>query len=137
MSGEIKYPTPGIDWESRAFWEGCRRHELILQRCAACAVVQHRPRAVCASCLSGDLEHFRASGRGTIHTFTVTRQNHARGFREALPYILAYVELEEGPRMLTNIVGCSSEEVRIGMHVEVDFVDLDDGELSIPRFKAA
>ena len=136
MANAIQHPRPGIDWETRAFWEGCARHELVLQRCRRCQAVQHRPRALCASCLSDDIEHFIASGRGSVHTFTVTHQNHAPGFREALPYVLAYVELEEGVRMLTNLVDCPPDSIEIGMPVRVTFADLEEG-VSIPRFRPA
>jgi uncharacterized OB-fold protein len=95
---------------------------------------------VCASCLSGEIEHFVASGRGHVHTFTVTHQNQMPGFREACPYVLAYVQLEEGPRLMTNIVGCDPADVRIDMPVEVSFAiqERDDGEaFAVPRFRPA
>jgi hypothetical protein len=135
MAGAIKHPRPALDQETRAYWEGAARHELVLQRCLACGRVQHRPRALCAGCLSGDVRSFVASGRGTVHTYTVTHQNQAPGFREALPYVLAYVDLEEGPRLLTNVVGCEPERVRIGMPVAVDFADVEGG--AVPRFRPA
>jgi uncharacterized OB-fold protein len=125
MAAEISYSKPVADWETRAFWEGCGRHELVLQRCRDCQTVQFRPRAVCASCLSSSIEHFVASGRGNVYTFTVTHQNNLPGFREACPYVLAYVELDEGPQLMTHIVGCEVEDVRVGMPVTVEFVDLD------------
>ncbi len=134
MSRDIEYTAPPMDWESRPFWEGCRRHELVLQRCAACGTIRHRPRALCPACLSGEIEWIRASGRGTVYSYTVTHQNQAPAFRQAVPYVLAYVELEEGVRMLTNVVGCDPGEVRVGMAVRVEFVDLD-GERAIPRFR--
>ncbi len=133
MTNAIKHPKPGVDWETRAYWEGCGRNELILQRCRSCGTLQHRPRALCVSCLSDEIEHFPASGRGTVYSFTVTHQNQAPGFREALPYVLAYVELEEGVRLLTNIVGCSPEDVRIGLPVEVEYAQLE-GDIAVPRF---
>jgi uncharacterized OB-fold protein len=136
MSKEIEHPSPYADWETRAYWEGCGRGELVLQRCAACGTVQHRPRALCASCLHGELEHFIASGNGSVFTFTVTHQNQAPGFREACPYVLAYVDLAEGPRLLTNIVGCDPDTVQIGMPVVVDFAPAKDG-LAVPRFRPA
>ncbi len=136
MAKEIEHPTPAVDWETRAYWEGAGRHELVLQRCRDCGTLQHRPRAVCASCLSGSIEHFRASGRGSVYTFSVTHQNQARGFREALPYVLAYVELEEGPRLLTNIVGCAPDAVAVEMPVVVDYADVEGG-IAIPRFRPA
>ena len=87
-----------------------------------------------------DLEYFVASGRGTVYTFTVTNQNQAKGFAEACPYVMAYVDLEEGPRLLTNIVGCEPDEVTIGMAVVADFVsqERDDGEaFAVPVFVIA
>ena len=135
MAKDIEYKAPAFDWDTRAYWEGAGRGELVLQRCRGCGVVQHRPRGVCAGCL-GNVEHFVASGRGTVHTFTVTQQNQAPAFRGATPYVLAYVELEEGPRLLTNVVGVEPGDVRIGMPVQVDFVDAGDG-LGVPRFRPA
>ena len=136
MADEIEYRAPAHDWETRGFWEGCGRHELVLQRCGDCGVLQHRPRALCVSCLSDAIEHFVASGRGTVHTFTITHQNGAPAFRKALPYVLAWVDLEEGPRLLTNIVGCEPDSVRIGMPVQVEFVD-QEGDTAVPRFRPA
>ena len=136
MAKEIQHPRPYASWETRGYWEGCGRGELVLQRCRACKTVQHRPRAVCASCLSGEIEHFVASGRGSVYTYTITNQNQAPGFREACPYVLAYVDLEEGPRLLTNIVGCQPADVSIGMSVAVDFAPAEGG-LAVPRFRPA
>lgn len=141
MADEIQYKAQPTDWETRAYWEGCGRHEIVLQRCRDCSAVQHRPRRLCVSCFSDDIEHFVASGRGTVHTFTVTNQNGLPAFRNACPYVLAYVALEEGPQLMTNIVGCNPEEVRIGLPVVVEFCDVDgdkgDGASAVPRFRPA
>lgn len=140
MPAEIQHPRPSANWETRGYWEGAGRGEIVLQRCGACGTVQHKPRGVCATCLSGDLEHFVAAGTGTVHTYTVTNQNRAGGFAEACPYVLAYVDLDEGVRLLTDIVGCDPGEVTIGMAVEADFADQerDDGEaFAVPRFRPA
>ena len=141
MPPEFEAPKPAASWETRAYWEGCGRHELVLQRCRDCQTVQHRPRAICASCLSSAVESFVASGRGSVYTYTVTHQNGMPPFRDALPYVLAYVDLEEGPRLMTNIVGCEPVEVEIGMLVRVDFADVDatdlgeaGGAFAVPRF---
>ena len=137
---DVTHPLPYASWETRAWWEGCGRGELVLQRCRSCGVVQHKPRAVCAKCLTDTVEHFVASGRGTVHTFTVTHQNSLAPFRDHLPYVLAYVELDEGPRVLTNIVGCDPADVRIGLPVVADFQPQarDDGEaFAVPRFRPA
>ena len=136
MAKEIAHPRPFADWETRGYWEGCARHELVLQRCGACGVVRHRPRALCPECHSDDTRWFEATGRGTVHTFTVTHQNQAPAFRDAVPYVLAYVDLEEGVRLLTNIVDCDPQQVTIGMPVKVDFADLEGGT-AVPRFRPA
>ena len=94
------------------------------------------PRGFCLHDLTADFDWLRCSGKGTVYTFTVTHQNQSAGFRENLPYVMAYVELEEGVRMLTNIVDCDPEQVRIGMPVEVTFEDLTD-EVSVPLFRPA
>lgn len=129
-----KKPLPRIDEENKGFWEACRRHELVLQRCRACGSKRYYPRAVCPFCLSEDSEWLRCRGTGAVYTFTVTHQNQSPGFRDELPYVMAYVELDEGPRLLTNIVACAPDAVHIGMRVEVVFDDVTD-DIAIPKFK--
>jgi uncharacterized OB-fold protein len=138
MAEERKYkkPIPRVDEESRPFWEACARHELYVQKCRSCGKTFYYPRSFCPEDLSQELEWVRCSGKGKVYTFTVTRQNQGAGFRDNLPYVMAYVELDEGVRMLTNIVGCKPEEVKIGMSVEVTFEDATP-EVSIPLFKPA
>jgi uncharacterized protein len=122
MSGnELQHPPVQASWETRGYWEGAGRGELVLQRCADCGTTQHKPRAFCPTCQSSDVRPLVASGLGTVHTFTVTRQNQQPPFAAACPYVLAYVEVEEGPRILTHVVGCDPEAVHIGMPVEADF----------------
>ncbi|HEU5321721.1 MAG TPA: Zn-ribbon domain-containing OB-fold protein [Methylomirabilota bacterium] len=135
MSAYAK-PLPDITPESRPFWEACRRHELVVQRCRACGESQHYPRGVCAWCWSDDLEWRPSAGRGTLWTFTVTHRTQARGFRDALPYVLAWVELEEGVQMLANVVGADPARLEIGLPVRVVFEDATP-EVSIPRFTPA
>ena len=135
----IEHPLPFASWESRGFWEGAGRGELVLQRCQACSLVQHRPRGVCAHCLdSSALTHFAASGLGKIYSFTVTEQNQAKGFAEACPYVMAYVELDEGPRMLAVVVDGDPDDVAVGARVAVDYVtqDRDDSDtFAVPVFR--
>lgn len=138
MSDKPKYakPLPRVDEESKGFWEACRRHELYLQRCRDCGELRYYPRALCPSCLSDRTEWLRAGGKGTVYTFTVTYQNQSAGFRDALPYVLAYVELDEGVRLLTNIVDCAPDDVRIGMPVQIVFDDVTP-DVTLPKFKPA
>ena len=132
--GDYKKPLPRMDEESRGYWEALVRHELYFQRCHDCDTNRFPPRAVCPACLSSATDWVRASGRGTVYSFTVTHQNQAPGFRETLPYVLAVVELAEGPRMMTNVVGCAPDDVRIGMAVEVEFADVTS-EITLATFR--
>jgi uncharacterized OB-fold protein len=129
-------PLPRIDEDSRGFWEALARHELYFQRCRDCGTKRFYPRALCTNCLSSATEWVRASGHGTVYTFTVTQQNQAPGFREELPYVLAIVELEEGVRLMTNVVGCAPDAVRINLPVEVVFDDVT-AEVTLPKFRPA
>ena len=128
-------PIPDPDPGERPFYEAADRGELVYQRCPACDHAQFHPRPLCVSC-GGDPEWATASGRGTVYTFTVVRQNHASPFREALPYVVAMVELEEGVRMLTNVTGCAPDDVHVGMAVEAYAVALGNG-LAVPFWRPA
>jgi len=132
-TGPLPVPTP----ETRPFWEAARRHELQIQACRACGTYLFFPRALCPRCFAADLEWRRVSGRGTLHTFTIVARGQ-RGFPLATPYVLAVVELAEGPRMMTNLVGIEPDpaKVRIGMPVEVVFDDVTP-EVTLPRFRPA
>ncbi|MFI5351497.1 MAG: Zn-ribbon domain-containing OB-fold protein [Candidatus Binatales bacterium] len=138
MAQEKKYakPLPHLDEENRPWWEALKRHELYLQKCRDCAAIRYYPRAQCPECLSPRTEWIRASGRGKVYTFTATWQNQAAGFRESIPYVMAYVQLDEGPKMLTNIIDCGPEQVKIGMPVEVVYEDVT-AEVTLAKFRPA
>ena len=127
-------PLPDMTPESRPFWEGCRRHELLIQRGRACGALQHDPRGVCAACWKSDLDWRPSGGRGTVYTFTIVRRSQAPGFKDALPYVLAYVELTEGVQVLTTLVDVDPARVAVGMPVEVVFEDVT-AEVALPRFR--
>ena len=134
---EYSGPLPVATPETRPFWEAARRHELSLQRCRACSTYVFYPRAACPRCLSADLEWRRVSGRGRLHTFTVVHRG-ARNFPLPTPYVIAIVELDEGPRLMTNLVGVEPDPAKIafGMPVEVVFEDVSP-EVTLPRFRPA
>jgi uncharacterized OB-fold protein len=127
-------PLPRIDADNRPFWEGCKRHELLLQRCLDCGRYIWYPRQFCGQCLSDNTEWVPASGKGTVHTYTIIRQTRARGFRDDVPYVLAYIELDEGVIMMSNVVRSAPENVHIGMPVQVTFEDVTE-EVSLPKFR--
>ena len=135
MSEKIVYEAPIVTPETEAFWQGCNRGELLLQRCVDCAELQHKPRGCCAACLGPRLENVVCSGAGSIFSFTIIRKNRLPAFKEAGPYVVAWVELEEGPRLMANVVGIEAADVRIGLPVRVEFVPA--GGLAVPRFRVA
>jgi uncharacterized OB-fold protein len=131
---EYSKPLPKPSPTSRPFWEAARRHELQLQRCSACGKFIYYPRDRCPSCFSDRLEWQRVSGRGKIYSYTLVRRASSRAFADA-PYVLAIVELAEGPRMTTNIVA-PPEQVRVEMPVEVVFDDVTP-EHTLVKFRPA
>jgi uncharacterized OB-fold protein len=134
MAQELRKPLPNPTATSRPYWQGARQGELRLQRCRACGQWVFYPRALCPYCLSGELEWARASGRGHVYTYTIVRRAAHPAFREEVPYVLAIVELEEGPRLTANIVGVVPEEVRIGLPVEAVFEAATE-EIGLVKFR--
>jgi hypothetical protein len=126
-------PTPEIAPETARFWAATLEDRLLLQRCTSCHTVLWYPRYVCANCHSTELADFEASGRGTLYSFTLTSKGILE-YADAGPYVLAMVELDEGPKMLTNIVDCDPAGLAIGQPVEVVF-HRTEGEAALPRFR--
>ncbi len=120
-------PAPVPNQETAAFWEACNRGELLIQECAACGARQFYPRSLCKACHAPDPAWIAASGRGSVHTFTIVNRAPLPAFRADAPYVLALVDLAEGPRMMMNVIGCDPAEVRIGMPVRIVFEDRDAG----------
>lgn len=118
-------PLPQPDGVSARYWEAAAEGKLLIQRCPHCGEHQFYPRALCTTC-GGDPEWVEAAGRGTVHTFTVVRQMGMRPFRDELPYVVAMIELDEGPRIMGNVTDCDPESVEIGTPVEVHFVRVDE-----------
>jgi len=132
MAGETKalpIPTP----LSAPYWRACREGRLVLQRCTACGQRQFYPRAICTQCVSEQLEWSDASGRGRVKSFTVIRRAVSAAYEPDVPYVVALIELAEGPTLLSNVVGCAIEAVHIGAPVRVRF-DAFSAEISVPVF---
>lgn len=129
---KYKKPLPTPTAESREFWKGCRRQELVIQRCGKCATLRHYPRPMCPHCNSTETEYVRVSGRGKLYTWTVVYHPVHPAFAE-VPYIVAIVELEEGIRLVTNIIGCPPEKLYAEMPVEVVF-DVVNEDSALPKF---
>ena len=138
MATEYTKPLPRpIDPElSRPFWEAAKRHELVMPRCKKCDHLFFYPRSECPRCFANDLEWVKVSGRGRLHAFTVVRQPANAAFTGDAPYVYAVVQLDEGPRMVSNVVGCNIEDVRVDMPLEVVFDDVTQ-EWTLVKFKPA
>lgn len=118
-------PIAEPDGVTRPWWDATRDERLTVQRCRTCGRSQHYPRASCRSCGSVDLELAPATGRGIVHSFTVVHRTPHPAF--TTPYVVALVDLDEGVRLLTNVVGCDPDGVRCGIAVRVTWEPLPDG----------
>ena len=127
-------PLPNVNEDTREFWTGCKAHELRFQKCKDCGHIRWPASMICPVCHSRDTQWIIASGRGKVYTFVVYHVAYHRGFEDDLPYVVADVELEEGPRLLTNIVGCRPDEVKCDMPVEVTWERITE-EFSLPKFR--
>ena len=124
---------PFANPDTKPFWDGCAEGKLMLQRCSHCGAYRHPPSPICGNCLSDTHEWIASSGRGTVYTFVVVREAR-RGWEKLTPYVLAVVELEEGPRIVTDLTNVAPEDVAIGLAVEVTFEELD-GTTRLPLFR--
>jgi uncharacterized OB-fold protein len=129
-------PRPVAISVTRPFWDGLAVDEVRLQRCRACAAWVFYPRPRCAACLSADLEWHTVSGRGTVYSYTVARQATHPAFAAEVPQLLAIVELDEGVRMTTTIVGVAPDDLRVGLSVAPVFDHGSDG-MTLLRFRPA
>ena len=125
-------PAPGMDPETEGYWKATHDGRLLVQRCRPNGHYQLYPRWRCLRC-RGEVAWVEASGRGTVYSFTIIRQNFSRAFKHLIPYVVALVELEEGPRLMTNVVGCGPEDVTVGMPVQVTFEPVSE-QVSLPLF---
>jgi uncharacterized OB-fold protein len=127
-------PLPVVTEVNRPFWDGCREGKLLLQFCAQCHTYQFYPRLYCMHCSATKLEWVEASGRGRIYSYTVIHRNKTPEFMQAVPYNVVIVELEEGPRMMANMMESDAGQLRVDLPVMVVFDRVND-EMSLPRFK--
>ena len=129
----IEKPLPRPSEDSAPYWEATQRGELRMQQCA-CGHVRFPPAVLCARCLSEQFEWVKLSGRGTVFSWIVVHQSQHPAFNADTPYNVTIVELEEGPRLHTNLVECTNDQIHIGMPVEVVFDKVND-EVTLPKFR--
>ncbi len=126
-------PAPRPTADSADFWRYCAEGSLMLRHCRACDATMFYPRILCTNCMSTDLDWRPASGRGTVHAVSVVYRAPGDAFRPDVPYVIALVELAEGPRLMSNIVDCPPDEVHIDMPVRLRF-ESRGPDIAIPQF---
>jgi uncharacterized OB-fold protein len=130
----MRFDLPSPDPETQPFWDGCREGRFLVRHCNACGRDYFYPRPFCPTCWSDDVEWKEASGRGTLYTYSIVHVNDLPPFNQHVPYVAAIVELDEGPRVMTNIEGTPFDQLRIGAAVEVDWKPISD-DVTIPVFR--
>jgi uncharacterized OB-fold protein len=130
-------PVPIINADSAPYWKGASEGKLLLQCCADCEAVRFFPRYLCTECGSENTNWVEASGRGTVHSFSIVHRAAFPEFQALTPYALALIDLAEGPRMMTNIVGDDALDVEIGDAVKVVFEDRGADGAKVPQFQRA
>ena len=117
-------------------WDGARQHKLLYQQCTECNANWHPPMPICPACHSSNFDWLTASGRGSVYTYTVVHHPTHPAFTERVPYVVAVVELDEGPRVVTNIQNCPVAAVRAGMRVRIVFEDVAE-DVTLPQAEPA
>lgn len=131
-----RYDLPIPDDYTRTWWDAAAGRRLLIVRCASCGEAHYYPRPFCPRCGGDEVAWEEASGDATLYTWSVVHQNDLPPFRDKVPYVAAVVDLAEGPRMMTNVVGADPESLQVGMALRVDFEELDEG-FHIPVFRPA
>jgi len=125
---------PGVTPLTEAYWEGARRGELLIQRCETCLSSWHPPLPRCPTCHGAVVAWVPVSGRGRVYTYTVVYHATHVAMKDRVPYISALIQLEEGPRVLTNLVNCLEQDVSVDMPVRVVFERLTE-DITLPQFE--
>jgi uncharacterized OB-fold protein len=131
MEASLPAPIPNAD--SLPYWNAARERRLLIRKCDDCGALHFMPRYLCPVCWSEKLVWVESKGIGTVHSFTIIRRAPMAAFAPRVPYVVALVELDEGPRMMSNILGESALSIAIGDKVQVTYEDRGDGAL-IPQF---
>jgi uncharacterized OB-fold protein len=137
MSAEeatVPRPAPPVTELSQGFWDAVARKTLAVQRCGACNTLRHYPQPLCPRCQSNAFDWAPVSGRGEIYSYTVAHRAFHPAWKDHVPYVIATIELDEGVRMVCDLLDVDPETVAIGQRVEVDFAELP-GQGWMPRFK--
>lgn len=133
-STEYNKPLPLISSLNKPYWDGLKNRELRLQKCDDCGEVRYPPAPLCPQCWSRGYSWAKLSGHGKVNSWVVFHQSYFRGYDDTLPYNVAEVELDEGPRLLTNLVGIENDAIRTQLPVEIVFDDVTS-EITLAKFR--
>lgn len=129
----IPFPDT-IDDYTKAFWKSCKKHTLIFQRCNDCGHIRWPLSFVCPKCSSRKAEWVKSEGKGRVYTYVVFHVPFHPDFNDKIPYIVAIIELKEGPHFLTNIIGCDHTQIQCDMEVEIVWEDVSS-DINLPKFR--
>jgi len=129
-------PLPGINADTKPFWDACRSHQLKIQRCGNCGAFRLPPSFLCPKCHSSNTEWTVSSGRGRVYSFVVYHKAFHPSFADEVPYVVAIIALDEGPHLITNVIKCNPDEVYCNMPVEIIWEERTN-EVTIPMFTPA
>jgi uncharacterized OB-fold protein len=130
----INKPLPEIKGIAKTYWEGLKERKLLIQQCNECNKQIFYPRIVCHYCGSTSVEYKEHSGEGEIYSYTVIYKPRHPAFMDEAPYVVALVDLDGGERMMTNIIDCEIDDIKIGRRVQVSYTDISDS-VTLPHFK--
>ncbi len=131
MDRPLPKPTP----LTQPFWDACARHELVAQRCSECQRFRHYPQPLCPDCHSTEVSWEKLAGTGSIYSYAIANRAFHPAWKDHAPYVIATIELDEGIRMVSDILDLDPEAVEIGQRVQVFFEDLEESQGAIPRFR--
>lgn len=129
-------PLPVPDSDSRAFWESCRTHAMALQQCVSCRRFRYPPRPLCPHCHDGAAQWHPITGRGRVYVTLIMCRSYGPAWEQDVPYNISLIELEEGVRMWSNVIGGSPEDVKIGDQVVISYEDVTE-DVTLPKFRRA
>ena len=132
----MRFDLPQPDLETQPFWDATRDGRLLIKRCTACGQFHFYPRPFCPHCWSDAMEWVEANGRATLYTWSVVHRNDLPPFTDRVPYVAAIVDLDEGPRMMTNVVDCDFDALQVGMQLQAVFHPISD-DVTIVQFRPA
>ena len=131
---DLEYPVPAVNADTKPYWDAAREGRLVLKFCSTCRKAHFPPRYLCPTCWSACTDWIESKGRGALYSFTVMHRAPTPAFNAGVPYVVALVDLDEGPRMLANVIGADARSVRIGERVRVVFEKRKDG-FALPQFE--